>query len=121
MMAPTILISNRITCAALVFAGMGFLAPASAEEVNQIAIYGDVAPRCWVADPMKTIATNAAVQVTPARAICNQARPVLLTEVRMVGSDGVLLKRVPTTMDRTAASAPLSPRTALEIVVTPQL
>lgn len=121
MMAPTILISNRFARAALVLAGMACAAPAMADEVSQIAIYGEVAPRCWVAQPMKITATNTVGQVTPARAICNQARPVLLTEVRMIGSDGVLLKRVPPIMDRTTASAPLSTRTALKIVVTPQL
>lgn len=89
-----------------------------AEEVNQIAIYGEVAPRCWVAHPMKITATNTAVHVTPARAICNQARPVLLTEVRMIDSDGLLMKRVPAAAERPAS---LSTRTALEIVVTPQL
>lgn len=89
-----------------------------ANEVNQIAIYGEVAPRCWVSRPMKIAATDAAVQVTPARAICNQARPVLLTEVRMIDSEGALVKHAPAAADR---SAPFSPRTALEIVVTPQL
>ncbi|MGL3820682.1 hypothetical protein [Sphingopyxis sp. R3-92] len=89
-----------------------------ANEVNQIDIYGEVAPRCWVSRPMKIAATDAAVQVTPARAICNQARPVLLTEVRMIDSEGALVKRAPAAADR---SAPFSPRTALEIVVTPQL
>ena len=118
MMTPTILISNRIARAALVLAGLGFAAPAMADEVNQIAIYGEVAPRCWVAHPMKIVATDAAVQVTPARAICNQARPVLLTEVRMIDSGGTLVKHVPAAANR---AAPFSPRTALEIVVTPQL
>lgn len=89
-----------------------------ANEVNQIAIYGEVAPRCWVSRPMKIAATDAAVQAKPARAICNQARPVLLTEVRMIDSQGALAKRAPAAADR---SAPFSPRTALEIVVTPQL
>jgi hypothetical protein len=117
MMAPTILISNRIARAAIILAGMGCAAPAMADEVNQIAIYGEVAPRCWVAHPMKIAATNAAVQVMPARAICNQARPVLATEVRMIDSDGAVIKRVPAA-DR---ATPLSTRTALEIVVTPQL
>jgi len=118
MMAPTILISNRIARAALVLAGMACAAPAMADEVNPIAIYGEVAPRCWVAHPMKITATNAALQVTPARAICNQARPVLLTEVRMIDADGALINRVPVAADR---ATPLSTRTALEIVVTPQL
>ncbi|HWW57036.1 MAG TPA: hypothetical protein VN047_09100 [Sphingopyxis sp.] len=118
MMAPTTLISNRIARAALVLAGMGCAAPAMADEVNQIAIYGEVAPRCWVAHPMKIAATNAAVQVTPARAICNQARPVMLAEVRMIDSEGLLMKLVPAAADR---ATPLSTRTALEIVVTPQL
>jgi hypothetical protein len=118
MMAPTILISNRIARAAIVLAGMSLAVPAMADEVNQIAIYGEVAPRCWVAQPMKITATNAAVQVTPARAICNQARPVLASEVRMIDSDGLLMKRVPAAAKRPGA---LSTRTALEIVVTPQL
>lgn len=115
MIAPTIL---RIARAALVLAGMACAAPAMADEVNPIAIYGEVAPRCWVAHPMKVTATNAALQVTPARAICNQARPVLLTEVRMINADGALIKRAPLAADR---ATPLSTRTALEIVVTPQL
>lgn len=112
------LISNRIARAALVLVSLGFTAPAMADEVNQLAIYGEVAPRCWVAHPTKIVATDAAVQVTPARAVCNQSRPVLLTEVRMIDSDGALIKRVPVAADR---AAPFSPRTALEIVVTPQL
>ncbi|WP_225940907.1 hypothetical protein [Sphingopyxis sp. OAS728] len=118
MMAPAILISNRIARAAIVLAGMGCASPAMADEVNQIAIYGEVAPRCWVAQPMKITAPNAAVQATPARAICNQARPVLASEVRMIDSEGMLMKRVPAAADR---ATPLSTRTALEIVVTPQL
>jgi len=118
MMAPTTLISNRIARAALVLAGMACAAPAMADEVNQIAVYGEVAPRCWVAHPMKVTASNAAVQVTPALAVCNQARPVTLTEVRMIGTDGALIRRAPAAADR---AAPFSPRTALEIVVTPQL
>lgn len=112
------LISNRIARAAIVLAGVSLAVPATADEVNQIAVYGEVAPRCWVAQPMKVATTNAAVQMTPARAICNQARPVLASEVRMIDSDGLLMKRVPAADDRTA---PFSPRTALEIVVTPQL
>lgn len=118
MTTPTILISNRIARATLVLAGMGFAVPAIADEVNQIAIYGEVAPRCWVAQPMKLAPTNAAVQVTAPRAICNQAQPVMQTEVRMIDSDGASIKRAPAAADR---AAPFSPRTALEIVVTPQL
>lgn len=118
MMAATNLISNRIAGAALVLTSLALAAPAMAEEVNQIAVYGEVAPRCWVADPMNVITTKAAVQVTPARAICNQARPILASQVRTIGSDGALMKRVPAATDR---QAPLSPRAALEIVVTPQL
>lgn len=118
MMASTILVSNRIARAAIVLGGMSLALPAMAEEVNQIAIYGEVAPRCWVAQPMKIAATNAAVQVMPARAVCNQARPVLLTEMRMIDSNGALIRREPATIDQ---AEPLSPRTALEIVVTPQL
>src|SRR3546814_11116345 len=79
---------------------MGFAVPAMADEVNQIAIYGEVSPRCWVVDPMKVNATNSAVQAAPARAICNQARPVLASEVRMIGSDGILMKRLPAATDR---------------------
>ena len=61
---------------------------------------------------------NAAAQIAPARAICNQARPVLASEVRMIDSDGLLMKRVPAAAGRPAS---ISTRTALEIVVTPQL
>src|SRR3546814_10477215 len=118
MTTPTRLISNRIARVALALGGMGFAVPAMADEVNQIAIYGEVSPRCWVVDPMKVNATNSAVQAAPARAICNQARPVLASEVRMIGSDGILMKRLPAATDRAAS---LSTRTALEIVVTPQL
>ncbi len=118
MMAPTNLISNRLARAALVLTSLGLAAPAMAEEVNQIAVYGEVAPRCWVADPMRVTTTNAAVQVTPARAICNQARPLLASQLRTIGSDGALVKRVPAATDDPAS---LSTRTALEIVVTPQL
>jgi hypothetical protein len=116
MMAAATLISNAR--AMLVLAGMAFAVPAIADEANQITIYGEVAPRCWVAHPIKVTATNAMVQVTPARAICNQARPVLASEVRMIGSDGVLIKRGSATAERPVS---FSTRTALEIVVTPQL
>lgn len=118
MMAPTILISNRIARAAIVLAGIGCTTPVMADEVNSVAIYGDVAPRCWVAHPMTIAAPNAAAQMAPARAICNQARPVLASEVRMIDSDGLLMKRVPAAAGRPAS---ISTRTALEIVVTPQL
>lgn len=117
-MTPARLISNRIVRAALILSGMGFAAPAMAEEVNQIAVYGEVAPRCWVADPLKIAPANAAPQVTTVRAICNHARPVLASEVRMIGSDGALMKRMPAATDRTES---IPARTALEIVVTPQL
>jgi hypothetical protein len=117
MMASTILISNRIARAAIVLAGMSLPVTAMADEVNSIAIYGEVAPRCWVVQPMKITTPNAAGQATRARAICNQARPVLASEVRMIDADGLLMKRIPAA-DRTTS---LSTRTALEIVVTPQL
>ncbi|USI75864.1 MULTISPECIES: hypothetical protein [unclassified Sphingopyxis] len=120
-MTPTRLISNRIARVALVLTGLNLAAPAMAEEVNQIAVYGEVAPRCWVVDPMKIVATNAAPKVISARAICNHGRPVLASEVRMVDSDGLLIKRVPAATERPVAAASLSARTALEIVVTPQL
>lgn len=110
--------SNRIGWTVLVLAGLGFAGPTMAEEVNQIAIYGEVAPRCWVAEPMKMVVSNGAVQAMPGRAVCNQARPVLASEVRLIGADGVLIKRVSPSADRAAS---LSTRTALEIVVTPQL
>lgn len=109
---------NRIGRTVFVLAGLCFATPTMAEEVNQIAIYGEVAPRCWVAEPMKMVVSNGAVQAMSGRAICNQARPVLASEVRLIGSDGLLIKRVSPSADR---SAPLSTRTALEIVVTPQL
>jgi hypothetical protein len=120
-MAPTTLISNRIARAAFVLTGLGLAAPALADEVNQIAIHGEVAPRCWVAHPATIGTTDAAVPVTPARAICNQARPVLASDVRMIGPDGVLMKRMPAAGGRPVGAASLSTRTALEIVVTPQL
>src|SRR3546814_17840121 len=118
MTTPSRWMSSRIARVALALWGMCFAVPAMADEVNQIAIYGEVSPRCWVVDPMKVNATNSAVQAAPARAICNQARPVLASEVRMIGSDGILMKRLPAATDRAAS---LSTRTALEIVVTPQL
>jgi len=117
-MTPTRLIWNRIVRAALILSGMGLAVPTMAEEVNQIGVYGEVAPRCWVADPLKIAPANAAPQVSATRAICNHARPVLASEVRMIGSDGALLKRMPTA---TKGTESLSARTALEIVVTPQL
>lgn len=110
--------SNRIARTVLVLTGLASAAPAMAEEVNPVAIYGEVAPRCWVAEPMKMVVSNGAVQATSGRAICNQARPLLASQVRMIGSDGVMIKRVPLTADR---AVPVSARTALEIVVTPQL
>lgn len=112
-------IPNPIVRAALLAAAIGFAVPAAAEEIHQIAVYGEVAPRCWVANPTR-INTSAVPSPTGGRAICNQARPVLVSEMRLIGADGTLMARNPVTATRTAP-APLSARTALEIVVTPQL
>ena len=112
-MAPTRLISSRIAHAAILLTGMGFAVPAAAEDVNQIGIYGEVAPRCWAATPAPT-ARNATPSLAGGHAICNQAQPVLVAELRAIGPDGALMARVP------AKSVPLSTRTALEIVVTPR-
>lgn len=117
-MAPQKSIPNPIARAAILLAALAAAAPAMAQDVHQIAIYGEVAPRCWVAEPS---ATHAAMPVTRGRAVCNQARPVLATEIRAIAADGTLVKRLPASADPLAAAASLSPRTALEIVVTPLL
>lgn len=117
-MAPAKLIPIPIVRVAILLAALAFAAPAMAQEVQQIAIYGEVAPRCWVAEPR---ASNAALPGARGRAICNQARPVLATEIRAIAADGTLVKRLPASTDLQAAAASLSPRTALEIVVTPLL
>ena len=83
-----------------------FLAPVQAQAGAQFDIVGHVAPRCWV--------SNAALlpqSATPGSAICNQARPALQSRVRVLETAGTL--------------QPLGPqpsaRTALEIIVSPQL
>ena len=117
-MAPANVNPNLIARAAILLAALSAAIPAMAQDVQQIAIYGEVAPRCWVAEPTQT---NAALPVARERAICNQARPVLASEVRAIAVDGTLVKRLPASADPLAAAASLSPRTALEIVVTPLL
>lgn len=118
-MAPTLQISNRIACAAILLTGIGLAAPAVADDGQQIAIYGEVAPRCWVADPARKM-VQAPQRQTHGQAICNQARPVLVSQVRTIDADGGPAPRVVADADRTAAPAPRSPRTAIEIVVSPQ-
>ncbi|WP_447765548.1 hypothetical protein [Sphingopyxis panaciterrae] len=118
-MTPTVLISKRIARAGICLAAIGPAAPAAAEDVQQIVIEGNVAPRCWVADPAKS-ATHPVASATRGRAICNQAPPVLLSAVRIIDPDGALAKPMPATADRPATPSPISPRTALEIVVSPQ-
>lgn len=117
-MAPAKLIPDPIARAAIVLAALTAAPPAMAQEVQQIAVYGEVAPRCWVAEPLATDAARPGVR---GRAICNQARPVLASEVRAIAADGTLVKRLPASTDLQTAAASLSPRTALEIVVTPLL
>lgn len=120
MALTTILIPNRIACAAVLFASLGLAVPAAAaDDGQQIAIYGKVAPRCWVAEPARQTA-QASQAPAQGQAICNHARPVLVSQVRMIGADGGLVSRVSADGDSLAAPAPISTRAAIEIVVSPQ-
>lgn len=116
-MTRTLLISARI---ALVAAPLAAAAPAAANETQQIAVYGSVASRCWVADPARMTIDLAAMSFR-GRAICNQAQPVLLTELRAIGPDGLLVERLPATDMPASLVSSLPPRTAIEIVVSPQI
>lgn len=119
-MAPTtILIPNRIACAAVLVASLGLAVPAAADDGQQIAIYGKVAPRCWVAEPARQTA-QASRAPAQGQAICNHARPVLVSQVRMIDADGGLVSRVSADGDSLAGPAPISTRAAIEIVVSPQ-
>jgi hypothetical protein len=116
-MTRTLWISTRI---ALVAAPLAAATPAAANDTQQIAVYGSVAPRCWVADPARTTVDLGAVSFR-GRAICNQAQPLLLTELRAIGPDGLLVERLAATAVPTSLVSSLPPRTALEIVVSPQI
>ncbi len=119
-MAPATPISNPIARVAIILAGLGAAAPAMADEVQGVAIYGFVAPRCWVAAPTAMPTETGLAAIRP-RAICNEARPVLLTKSRSIAADGTLVKPVSGSPDAAVTAASLSPRAALEIVVTPLL
>ncbi len=83
-----------------------YLTPVQAQAGAQFDIVGHVAPRCWV--------SNAALLPQPATqgsAICNQARPALQSRVRVLETAGTLQPLASET----------SARTALEIIVSPQL
>lgn len=105
--------SAKLALAALPIA-MACAAPAAAESGAQIAIHGEVAPRCWVADPA-TVAARPARASADGRAICNQAPPRLVSKIRALQEDGTLADH------RLQAASALSARTALEIVVSPQV
>lgn len=92
-------------------------APVVAENGAQIAITGHVAPRCWVSNPA-SLTVNLAQAPSDRRAVCNQSAPRLVSEIRALGPDGRLVKR---TKRKAGTAAALSPRTALEIVVSPQV
>lgn len=119
-MAPQKSIPKPIAIAAILLSTLVAATPATAEDVPQIGIYGYVAPRCWVAAPA-VMPENAATPAIRPRAICNEARPMLATEIRAIAADGTLVKRLPASADPPPATASLSSRTALEIVVTPLL
>ncbi|WP_144037826.1 hypothetical protein [Sphingopyxis sp. KK2] len=120
-MTRTLWISTRIAPAiALAAASLAVTAPAAANDTHQIAVYGSVAPRCWVAEPARTTIDPAAMSFR-GRAICNQAQPVLLSELRAIGPDGLLVERLPATAVPANFVSSLPPRTALEIVVSPQI
>ena len=93
--------------------------PAAAESGADIAIGGEVAPRCWVANPAIML-TNAPTMSVARRAICNQSVPRLVAEVRGLGPDGKVLRRTSYKVSR-AQALPISSRAALEIVVSPQI
>ncbi|MDO9369440.1 MAG: hypothetical protein Q7T68_12795 [Sphingopyxis sp.] len=117
-MAPAKATPNPIARVAVLLISLASAAPAVAQEAQQITVYGEVAPRCWVADPL---ASNTAMPPARGRAICNHARPVLLTEMRAIAADGSLVKLLPASVVTQPTGASLSPRAALEIVVTPLL
>lgn len=89
--------------------------PASAQNGPQVDLYGYVAPRCWVANPV-TLQPAADAGVSRPRVICNQATPRLSTNVRTLDADGTRVQRV-----QQSDPAQLSGRAALEIVVSPQI
>jgi hypothetical protein len=87
-----------------------FAVPAQGQAGPQVDLYGYVAPRCWVADP-ETFRPIADAPLP--RVICNQATPMLKSQVRTLNADGTLAERV--------HSQQLPARAALEIVVSPQI
>jgi hypothetical protein len=93
-----------------------FAAPVAAQTGPQIDLYGYVAPRCWVTR-VATVEPLAEAQAPRARVICNQATPALRSQVRALNPDGTLSER----RALQPTSGQQSGRTALEIIVSPQL
>ncbi|NIJ18680.1 hypothetical protein FHS95_000349 [Sphingomonas naasensis] len=89
--------------------------PAAAQNGPQVDLYGYVAPRCWVANPVM-LQPAADTAISRPRVICNQATPRLSTNVRTLEADGTRIQRV-----QQSVPAQQSGRAALEIVVSPQI
>ena len=75
--------------------------PAQAQTGPEVAIYGYVAPRCWVA--------------AGSRPICNQGTPLLRSTVR------ALIVETPIARTQPAGLSTMQAQEAREILVSPQL
>lgn len=84
---------------------------ATAQNGGEVGLYGYVAPRCWAAGSSSSAQGSGSAR-------CNQVAPLLRSNVRMFSMEGP-----PVTSTRTARAdaAQQSSRTALEIIVSPQL
>lgn len=95
--------------------------PAQAQTSQQLEVYGYVAPRCWVSDSA-TRQLSADGTVLPPRAICNHATPRQESRVRTLNADGSLKAlMVPAAFHTNAVAPQNTGRTAMEILVSPQL
>lgn len=94
--------------------------PAQA-QTSQVDIYGYVAPRCWVSNA-STWQPSMDAATLPPRAICNQSAPHQESRMRALNADGTLSAQMIPVAFTTGPGLPQqTARTAMEIVVSPQL
>jgi len=111
--------SKAVWTASALIGGV-FAMPAQA-QTSQVDIYGYVAPRCWVSNA-STWQPALDGTTLPPSAICNQSAPHQESRLRALNADGTLTAQMIPVALTTGPALPQQPgRTAMEIVVSPQL
>lgn len=91
------------------------MTPAHAKSETQVGVYGHVAPRCWVANPVIR-RSSAEMPKATLGAVCNQATPMVQSTMRALNADGSLAIRT----EATETSRQFGGRAAMEITISPQ-